>query len=79
MGSLVFGVLMGAIVILLFWYFIGKEFERIAQLKGHFEKRYFWCSFLLGPIGMLMVIALPDRGNVVEPTKAQAVDELPDL
>lgn len=39
--------------------FISKEFEHIAVLKGHDGRRYFWWTFFLGPVGMLMVIALP--------------------
>ena len=39
------------------------EFSRIAKMKGHNEKRYFWWCFLLGFVGWPMVIALPDRGN----------------
>ncbi len=42
-------------------WFIAEEFQRIAAIKGFQEPRYFWCSFLLGPIGWLMVIALPDH------------------
>ena len=39
------------------------------------QKKYFWPCFLLGAVGYLLVIALPDRGN----TQQTASDELPDL
>lgn len=42
-------------------YFAAVEFQSIAAMKGHNDKKYFWWSFLGGAIGMLMVIALPDR------------------
>lgn len=41
--------------------FIAREFERIAVMKGHPGRRYFWWTLLTGVIGMLMVAALPDR------------------
>ena len=44
-------------------YRIAKEFERIAIMKGHTEKRFFWYSFLLGAIGWAMVIALPEASG----------------
>lgn len=50
-----------AILVIVLWYFIGKEFENIANEKGYTSKKYFWWTFLLTPIGISMVIALPDR------------------
>ena len=32
-------------------------------MKGHHEKRYFWITFSLWIVGMLLVIALPDLKN----------------
>ena len=46
-----------------------------AQKKGHIQKKYFWLCFLLGAVGYLLVVALPDRGNAQQ----IASDELPDL
>ncbi len=66
-------------------YFIGNEFKTIAEMKGHDGSRYFWWSFLLGPVGYLMVVALPDRkGNAEKPVSliddaTSIVDELPEL
>ena len=52
-------------VIFLIWiivsWFVAEEFQRIAAIKGFYESRYFWWCFLFGPIGWLMVIALPDH------------------
>ena len=74
-GSILVYVAIGLVIA----YFNAKEFEKIAAMKGHTEKRYFWWTFLFGLFGMPMVIALPDRGNVAAQTKGQAIDELPDL
>ena len=63
-----------AVAIWIDWY-IAKQFEEAAQKKGHTQKKYFWMCFLLGAVGYLLVIALPDRGN----TQLAASDELPDL
>ena len=41
--------------------YIATEFQNIAMMKGHNSKKYFWIPFLLGVVGYLMVIALPDR------------------
>ena len=37
------------------------KFREIAEMKGHDGGPYFWWTFLLGPVGMMIVIALPDR------------------
>ena len=49
-----------AIIIGLFInYIISKQFGEIAEMKGHDGSPYFWFTFFLGMVGMLMVIALP--------------------
>lgn len=68
-------IFLGCVALIVLYWFIGKEFERIAQKKGHYEKRYFWWSFLCGPIGYLMVIALPNHTTAQKPLN----DDLPDL
>ena len=42
-------------------YYIGKEFEYIANEKGYTSKKYFWWTVLFGAVGISMVIALPAR------------------
>lgn len=69
-------IVLGAILVIVLWYFIGKEFQRIAAMKGHEEARYFWWTFLLGPVGMLMVVALPQKAAAPEEVKP---DELPEI
>ena len=54
---------------------VAKEFYVAAKAKGYYEKKYFWICFLLGVIGYLLVVALPDRGNAPKAIS----DELPDL
>ena len=39
---------------------IGVAFRDIAEMKGHEGRQYFWWTFILGLVGMMMVIALPD-------------------
>ena len=51
--------LVGIVIALIIDYVIAKKFEEIAEMKGHIGSTYFWFTFLFGPIGMLMVIALP--------------------
>lgn len=69
-------IVLGAILVIVLWYFIGKEFQRIAVMKGHEETRYFWWTFLMGPVGMMMVIALPQKAAAPEEVKP---DELPEI
>ena len=58
---------------------IAKQFADIAELKGHNGNPYFWFTFILGAVGMLMVIALPavssptTQHSVVAPTASQAM------
>jgi len=42
-------------------YFLANCFYEIACEKGFDARKYFWISFLLGIVGYLLVIALPDR------------------
>ena len=82
MGAVIF---FGIIVLcLLIWldYYVAKQFEAVANAKGHYGKRYFHLCFWMGMMGYLLVIALPDRGNAVDPqanASAAINDELPDL
>jgi ABC-type uncharacterized transport system permease subunit len=69
-------IVLGAMLVILLWYNVGKEFQRIAAMKGHDEARYFWWTFLVGPVGMLMVVALPQKAAVPEEVKP---DELPEI
>ena len=57
-----FIILMVILAIVLNWN-IAKEFEFIATEKGYCEKKYFWWTFWLGILGMLMVIALPIKAG----------------
>ena len=43
--------------------YIANCFYEIACMKGFRDKRYFWLPFLLGIIGYLLVVALPDRNK----------------
>ena len=63
-----------AVAVWILW-LVAKEFYVAAKAKGYYEKKYFWICFLLGVIGYLLVVALPDRGNAPKDVS----DELPDL
>lgn len=81
MGFLIF---LGGIVYLIVAAIIASEFQSIATEKGYDVTRYFWFTFLFGVLGMLMVIALPDKKarpkeETVEVVKKFDSDELPDL
>ena len=63
-GALIIVILLAFSLLPLFiLYFIAKQFYNIACEKGFLQKRYFWIPFLLGIIGYMLVIALPDRSN----------------
>ena len=55
--------LLGIIIALVIDYVIAKKFEEIAEMKGHEGSTYFWFTFLFGLVGMLMVIALPNKNS----------------
>ena len=46
-------------------FFVSRSFQNIAEMKGHNGKPYFWWTFWVGPVGMMMVTALPDRNMTV--------------
>ena len=59
-------------------YYVACEFQHIAMEKGFSDRKYFWYTFLLGMIGILMIVALPDRKvNSVQIGRDNS--ELPDL
>lgn len=76
-------IVLGSIAALVVWVFVALEFGKIAAMKGHDEAKYFWWTFFMGPVGMLMVVALPQTIEVpAAPTPAAAApdpDELPDI
>lgn len=76
-------IILGSIAAIVLWVFVALEFRNIAAMKGHNEAKYFWWTFFIGPVGMLMVVALPQRIEVpAAPTPAAAApdsDELPDI
>lgn len=68
-------ILIGALLMLWVMYLIAKEFYKAAEAKGYAEKKYLWLCFLLGAVGYLLVVALPDRGSKA----ASNLDDLPML
>jgi hypothetical protein len=90
-GLLVFLIIVGSILFIALIVYISGKFADIAEMKGHDRMDYFWPCLLLGFIGWMMVIALPDRGNPTEigndntcknskrKSNTIASEELPDL
>lgn len=66
-----------AIILIIDW-LVAKQFDEIAKMKGYPERKYLWWCFWLGIAGWLMVVALPDRGNMPSDMGVSS-DELPDL
>ena len=63
-------------------YIAACKFSEIAEMKGHKGREYFWYTFWLGIIGMLMVVALPNlkaAEKKVAPVKPIPVDNEPTL
>ncbi len=82
-------IILGSIAAIVLWVFVALEFRKIAAMKGHDEAKYFWWTFFMGPVGMLMVVALPQRAAApgyaaapaasAHPAEAPLSDELPDI
>lgn len=51
------------IIALIIDYIIAEKFSDIAEMKGHEGSTYFWFTFLFGLVGMLMVVALPNKNT----------------
>ena len=66
------------IVIVVFYWFVAKEFYKIAKMKGHPQKKYFWWCFWVSWFGYMMVIALPDKRST-QTQNIPSIDELPEL
>ena len=77
MENMSFSFFMIIIAYLCIAYIAALQYEKIAELKGH--KGYFWYCFLLGIIGWLMVVALPDLNSHKTSSNDDNHDELPDL
>lgn len=43
------------------WYLVSTEFARIAADKGYPDRHYFHYCFWLGLVGILMIVAMPDK------------------
>lgn len=78
MGEILFYYVLFLAVILAVNWFTAREFYKIAVMKGHPQKKYFWWCFLVGFVGWPMIIALPDRGTAQQKAVIDT-DELPEL
>jgi hypothetical protein len=75
---IVLGILVAAGLLIWLQICVAKEFQRIAVMKGHTEKSYFWWTLFLGMVGMMMVVALPSNRTEAQQEKA-ADEELPEI
>ena len=71
-------IILGAVAFIILWYFVAKEFEQIAAMKGHPETKYFWWTFLMGAVGIFMVVALPNSSGAAR-REQNTNDELPEI
>ena len=62
------------VIVIVVYYFVAKEFYKVAEMKGYSERRYFWIPFLLGVIGYLLVVALPDKKTRDMATRLDNID-----
>ena len=69
------GFLVGTCLGLWVLWYMAKQFYEVAKAKGYYERKYLWICFWLTFMGYLLVIALPDRGNISQ----TALDELPEI
>ena len=60
MGAAIFFGICFLIFFIWLAYYIANLFYEAAVEKGHDSRAYFWLSFLFGPAGYLLVVALPD-------------------
>ena len=85
-------ILIGIVVYVLIAIGYSNVFKDIAEMKGHDGQAVFWWTFFLGIVGMLMAVALPDRGaheqgneaskivpQSTSPNKTFDNEDLPDL
>lgn len=56
--------------------FIAQQFDEIAVMKGHLDKKYFWIAFFLGIVGYILIAALPDRNSAPYENKSISVPPL---
>ena len=55
--GIIFFIILGFVIS----YLIAKNFSVFAEDKGYDKKKYFWICFLVAPVGVLMVIAMPNK------------------
>lgn len=64
-----------AVVYIISW-FAAKEFFKIAEDKGYNDRKYFWWTFLVLPVGALLIVAMPDRA---QEQRSVVNEDLPEL
>ena len=70
--------LLGVAIALVIDYVVARKFADIAEMKGHIGDTYFWFTFLLGVIGMLMVVALPSGNTTNSRTEMKKSNNVTD-
>lgn len=88
---IIIAVIIAILIIFVLFHKIAYTFYFIAEMKGYSDKKYYWWTFWLFPIGAAMVIALPDKKNfdrlvsaignnsISQEITKEVADELPEL
>ncbi len=66
-------IVIGVLIALAVWFFVSQEFYVVAKEKGYPQEKYLWITFFLGIVGVLLIVALPDRG------KMTSIESYPDV
>ena len=72
------------LVYLVMWFLAALRLFEIVKMKGHYvdvdfyKCPYFWWTFMTGIIGVLIIIALPDRKGASS-SNATKKEELPEI
>lgn len=69
---MIFVCLLALVIVLVLCYFIAKWFYAVAEEKGYHDNKYFWICFWVSIVGMLLVIALPDRAEKISNAPSDA-------
>lgn len=54
-------IILGGILVLGLWLWFSVSMANIAEMKGYDREKYIYWVFFFGILGVLMVVALPDK------------------
>lgn len=44
-------------------YYLASEFYNVAKMKGYYEKKYLYISFIFTLVGYLLILSLPNKSD----------------